>query len=69
MRVSTLPPTPAPTRTPATWTTAARPTTTRAAATRAATGAGGLRVRDLDRDAPAVELAAVQLRDRVLGVF
>ena len=44
--------------------TAAAGTATTAAT---AAGPGGLGVRDLDRDAPAVELAPVQLRDRILG--
>src|SRR5438128_2377151 len=43
--------------------TAARP----AAAT--ATRTGGLRIRDLHRDSPAIELAPVQLRNRGLGLL
>src|SRR2546425_1386781 len=57
-------PPPAATRTasaPARSATAARP----AAAT--ATRSGGLRIRDLHRDSPAIELAPVQLRNRGLG--
>src|SRR5688500_17218739 len=67
MRITALASTPAP-RAPATWAAAARATTTRTPPA-AATRARCLRVRDLDRAAPAVELAAVELRDRVLGVF
>src|SRR5207245_8417145 len=42
--------------------------TARPAAT-TATGSGGLRIRDLHRDPPAIELAPVQLRNRGLGLL
>src|SRR5262245_49273289 len=58
MRVAALPASAAAPRTP---------TTARASA--APAGARGLRVRDLDRDATAVELTAVELGDRVVRLL
>src|SRR5499427_225921 len=50
---------------------AARPATTaaRPAAAAAPAGARGLRIRDLHRDSPAIELTPVQLRNRGLGLL
>src|SRR5262249_22027418 len=45
------------------------PTAARPAAPATATRTGGLRIRDLHRDSPAVQLPAVQLRDRCLGLL
>ena len=68
MRVPAVP-SAAATRSPSTTAARAAAAASRPIAATAATRAGSLRIRDLHRDSPAIELAPVELRNRSRGLL